>query len=168
MNQYKEALQEWLEWYEQPELMRHQPPVSKTKELLKDTSHIPADFNEFWEVYGYKVKRLMAQRAWGKLSMVEREQAVKAIPAYRAYLKRTGISQAHPSTYINQRYWDTDWSELNTEEKSRYPDTYDREYERRLTPDQMQLYWRHLRQLGWRREQIGNGTFKWVESKFIM
>ena len=70
-------------------------------------------FNAFWDTYGYKVKRVMAERSWKKLSEADRIKAFLGLGSYNSYLKRNnGIAKAHPSTYLNQRYFEDEWHKV--------------------------------------------------------
>lgn len=67
-------------------------------------------FEVFWNAYGHKVKRQMAMKSWTKLSDDDKIAALAGIKHYLGYLKRKkNIEKAHPSTYLNQRYWEDEW-----------------------------------------------------------
>ncbi|WP_238784300.1 hypothetical protein [Blattabacterium cuenoti] len=71
---------------------------------------IPSDlsFNRFWTDYKYKVgKKKMAENIWNRMSLSDRVKALSYIPKYLDHVKRTGHDQAYPTTYLNQRYFDT-------------------------------------------------------------
>lgn len=75
---------------------------------------IDMSFETFWNTYQNKVKRSMAIKAWDKISDPEKIAALAGIKPYFNYLKRKrGIDKAHPSTYLNQKYWDSDWGSVH-------------------------------------------------------
>lgn len=63
-------------------------------------------FSTFWKLYKLPVKKVLAARAWERLSKADRRNAIAHIPIYDKFLQRKHIAKAHPSTYINQRYWE--------------------------------------------------------------
>ena len=70
-------------------------------------------FDAFMEAYGYKVKRVMAERAWKKLNKADHIKAFLGLKGYNNHLKRNnGIAKAHPSTYLNQRYFEDEWHKV--------------------------------------------------------
>lgn len=73
---------------------------------------IPADltFDAFWEAYDNKVKRVMAEKLWEKLSETDKIKCFLALPGYNAYLARKGTSKALMPTFINQKYYEDDWN----------------------------------------------------------
>jgi hypothetical protein len=72
------------------------------------------EFDTFWDVYKYKIKRVVAERAWKKLSKADRINAIKGIEKYDGFLKRKhNQSKANPATYLNQRYWEDNYGSLN-------------------------------------------------------
>ena len=70
----------------------------------------PITFDTFYDLYKYKIKPKAARAAWAKLSHVNQIKAIQGINAYMKYLKRTRTGQAHPSTYLNGEYFDSDWN----------------------------------------------------------
>lgn len=70
-------------------------------------------FDMFWNAYKYKVKRVMAEKAWNKLSTDDQIRAVAGIKHYDSFLKRKrNMEKAHASTYLNQRYWEDNWASV--------------------------------------------------------
>ena len=70
---------------------------------------VPDRFEEFWDVYGLKVKRPKAVEAWRKATRGKPEMAeriITAARAYRAWLDTGDTPQAHPTTWLNQGRWD--------------------------------------------------------------
>ncbi len=67
-------------------------------------------FDTFWNAYKHKLKRVMAEKAWSKLSDVDKIAAIAGIKHYDGYLNRKrNVEKAHASTYLNQRYWEDEW-----------------------------------------------------------
>lgn len=63
-------------------------------------------FETFWKAYRNPVKKIMSQRAWNRLSKLDRRNAIAYIKIYDNYLFRKGVAKAAPSTYLNQKYWE--------------------------------------------------------------
>lgn len=70
-------------------------------------------FEAFWNAYNHKVKKVVSERAWNRLSKKDRLDALKAIKSYEGYLHRKGIAKAHPATYLNQRYWEDSFASVH-------------------------------------------------------
>ena len=77
-----------------------------------DKSNDPMDdplFEEFWNEYGYKVKRKTAERAWNKLHVSDHPGLFDAIMAGLARAKASRQWQdgyaPHPSTWLNGERW---------------------------------------------------------------
>lgn len=62
-------------------------------------------FDTFWDLYDYKVKKVVSERSWKRLGKKAQLDAIAYIPTYKNYLKRKHIQQAAASTYLNQSYW---------------------------------------------------------------
>jgi len=77
-------------------------------------SEIPTfTFDDFYTAYNYKVKRVVAERAWKKLTQVDKMNAVAGIKKYDGFLHRkVSQSKANPATYLNQRYWEDEYGSL--------------------------------------------------------
>ena len=68
-------------------------------------------FETFWNAYSNKVKRVVTEKAWEKLSDVDKIAALAGIKHYDRYLSRKrGQAKAHGATYLNQRYWEDDFA----------------------------------------------------------
>lgn len=66
-------------------------------------------FQTFWELYPRKVAKKAAEKSWQRLSQLEKEEALKALPNHIKYwqLKQTEKEFiAHPATWLNQGRWD--------------------------------------------------------------
>lgn len=70
-------------------------------------------FETFWNTYNHKVKKVMAENAWKRLSNRDKMEALAGIKPYNGYLHRKGIAKAHPSTYLNQRYWEDNYGSIH-------------------------------------------------------
>ena len=69
-------------------------------------SHIPTDlsFAAFWKAYGNtKCSKILAEKAYSKLTEAERAAAISYIPRYNA--ERGTEAQCHATTYINGKRW---------------------------------------------------------------
>lgn len=47
----------------------------------------------------------------------------------------------------------------------KFPDVYDREFEKNLPSDKLPAYWQHLRSKGWEKQQTGSGVKVWKRPK---
>ncbi|PDS22400.1 hypothetical protein [Flavobacterium branchiophilum] len=87
---------------------------SKDKKYTKvfDIEKSPADlsFEALWNLYDNKVKKYEAEKSFKKLKEADIIKSFLAVPGYNKYLQRKGIAKAHLSTFINQRYFEDDWS----------------------------------------------------------
>ncbi len=62
------------------------------------------DFEAFWEVWPKKVAKKKAESAWGKLSMLEKREAMEALPNHIKHweIKKTHIDFIpYPASWIN-------------------------------------------------------------------
>jgi len=67
-------------------------------------------FEMFWNAYKYKVKKVLAEKAWEKLSDDDKIRAIAGIRHYDAFLfRKRGQDKAYPSTYLAQRYWEDEF-----------------------------------------------------------
>lgn len=78
-----------------------------TSKYFKITINKPiADFELFWKMYDHKIKRVVSEKSWSRLSAAQRLKATDYIKTYKGYLSRKGVAQAAASTYLNQHYWE--------------------------------------------------------------
>lgn len=63
-------------------------------------------FEDFWERYGYKVDKKRALDKWKKLKPAEQRRAVEYISKYKNELRRTGVAQMYPKTYLQNKIWE--------------------------------------------------------------
>lgn len=77
------------------------------KEYLNKKDNVP--FEEFWDAYAYKKDKFKAEKRWNKLSMDTQRYIIDiAVPRYNRYLKVTGVSKAHPTSWLNACRWKDD------------------------------------------------------------
>jgi uncharacterized protein YdaU (DUF1376 family) len=75
-------------------------------------------FEEWWELYDYKISKKKAQSLWNKLNEQEKDLALQSVQAYvqstpdKTYRK-------HPSTYLNQKCFNDEIITRNTTSQSR-------------------------------------------------
>lgn len=67
-------------------------------------------FEALWDLYQNKVKRVESEKQFNKLKEADIIKCFLSIPGYNKYLQKKGIAKAHLSTFINQRYFEDDWS----------------------------------------------------------
>lgn len=67
-------------------------------------------FDSLWNLYNHKVKRVEAEKQFQKLKEADVIKCFLAIPGYHQYLQQKKVAQAHLSTFINQRYYEDEWS----------------------------------------------------------
>lgn len=79
------------------------------KENFEIEKNLPVlNFEAIWNLYNYKVKKVFAEKQWDKLNDADRVKCFLHIPKYLKRIAKSKESQAHLSTYINQRYFDDD------------------------------------------------------------
>ncbi len=82
-------------------------PWTKKKNIEVIVGKPNITFDVFWKCYDYPLKKVMAERAWNKLSKNDKISAIEGIKRYNGFLHRkVSQSKAYPSTYLNQRYWE--------------------------------------------------------------
>ena len=80
----------------------------KVFEIQKSVANL--SFDALWNLYDNKVKKYEAEKVFSKLKEADVIKCFIAIPGYNQYLLRKGIAKAHLSTFINQHYYEDDWS----------------------------------------------------------
>ena len=75
-----------------------------------DTQEEGLTFNDFYKLYPLKKSKQQAERAWNKLSLKDKKEAVAILPTYIADCARCRRNLKHPSTFLNQRTWEDDFS----------------------------------------------------------
>ncbi len=81
---------------------------------LKDNFEITIEtpdltFDNFWNLYNYKVKKFEAEKAFKKLKEADVIKCFLALPGYDKHLQKTGTAKAHLSTFINRHYYEDEW-----------------------------------------------------------
>lgn len=75
-------------------------------------------FDYFWDLYGKKVARPVARKAWDKLTLLERHDACVGLKDRVAHDRewlvkdddgRPGKFKPRASTYLNQHRWEDHW-----------------------------------------------------------
>lgn len=66
-------------------------------------------FEAFWTKYNLKVKRESAEKAFNKLSLVDKIKCFNKLPQYDAYLTKSGIAKAHLVTWLNQKRYNDEY-----------------------------------------------------------
>lgn len=81
---------------------------NKVFEIEKSSANL--SFEALWNLYDNKVKRVECEKQFNKLKEADVIKLFLSVPKYKDYLQRKRIAQAHLSTFINQRYFEDDWS----------------------------------------------------------
>jgi hypothetical protein len=85
--------------------------IGKLKVNFEITIGTPdLSFEALWNLYDNKVKKFECEKSFKKLKEADIIKCFLAIPGYNKYLQRKGVAKAHLSTFINQRYFEDDWS----------------------------------------------------------
>ncbi|AOW08723.1 hypothetical protein [Flavobacterium gilvum] len=66
-------------------------------------------FETFWLKYNLKVKKEASQKAFEKLSLVEKIKCFNALKKYDEFLAKTGQAKAHLVTWINQKRFNDEY-----------------------------------------------------------
>ena len=70
-------------------------------------------FELFWKAYNYKIKKVVTQRAWQRLSQSDKINAIAGVKNYDGFLHRkVSQAKANPATYLNQRYWEDSYGSV--------------------------------------------------------
>lgn len=80
----------------------------KVFEIEKSVANL--SFEALWNLYDNKVKKFECEKSFKKLKEADIIKCFLSIPGYNKYLQRKGVAKAHLSTFINQRYFEDDWS----------------------------------------------------------
>lgn len=83
---------------------------NKSKSVSNDTQKEDELFTIFWDKYGYKKGKENAKKAWRKLNDKEKDLAIKAIDEYKEDCRRNQRQMKHPTTYLNQKTWNDDFT----------------------------------------------------------
>lgn len=66
-------------------------------------------FEAFWVKYNLKVKKESAQKAFEKLSLVDKIKCFNALKKYDEFLLKTGQAKAHLVTWLNQKRYNDEY-----------------------------------------------------------
>lgn len=84
------------------------------KSVSNDTQKVEEEtglsFNDFYKLYPLKKSKQQAEKSWNRLSKADRQEAIDKLPAYIADCIQEKRSFKHPSTYLNQRTWEDDFT----------------------------------------------------------
>lgn len=72
--------------------------------MLEDYS-----FDAFWTKYNLKVKKELSQKAFEKLSLVDKILCFAKLPKYDESLQKTRQNKAHMVTWINQKRFNDEY-----------------------------------------------------------
>lgn len=61
------------------------------------------DFENFWQLYNYKVKKELSEKAWNKLNDADKIKCFLRLKKYNQILASSGQAKAHLVTWINQK-----------------------------------------------------------------
>ena len=73
---------------------------------------LPTDlsFDAFWSAYAYKVgEKPKCVARWNKMSDADRLDCLNSIKQYDKFLQRKGTAKKYPESYLNNRFWESDW-----------------------------------------------------------
>jgi len=131
---FKETADEWLFQYRPDGIIYSFTNIKGTRILsLLDNNQFPAtinrmeewtkykkavnieliledySFDAFWEKYNLKVKKEPAQKAFEKLSLVDKIKCFAKLKDYDAHLIKTGVAKAHLVTWLNQKRYNDEY-----------------------------------------------------------
>lgn len=86
--------------------------VEISKAITITEVHEVPTFEQFWELYNYKVSKHKVTKLWEKLTDSDKLEAVMSIKPYDKYVESRGIAKKYPDTYIRNRDFETDWRSL--------------------------------------------------------
>jgi phage pi2 protein 07 len=66
-------------------------------------------FESFWNKYDLKQKKEFAEKAFNKLSLVDKIKCFAKLPSYDAYVKAKGINKQLMVTWINQKRYNDEF-----------------------------------------------------------
>lgn len=75
------------------------------KEFTVTKGEPDLSFENFWNTYNNKAKKIKAQELWKKLSKNDRFNAIAFIKRYDNWLRLKGTAKALPDTYLRQKRW---------------------------------------------------------------
>ncbi|MDN3673099.1 hypothetical protein QWY99_08570 [Flavobacterium branchiarum] len=66
-------------------------------------------FDAFWKKYNLKIKKDASEKAFEKLTLVEKIKCFNALKKYDEFLAKTGQAKAHLVTWINQKRFNDEY-----------------------------------------------------------
>ena len=78
------------------------------------------EFDKFWENWPKKVAKKKAESAWSKLTLLEKREAMEALPKHIKYweIKKTHIDFVpYPASWINAARWEDELDMTPAKEK---------------------------------------------------
>lgn len=123
------------------------------------------DFDIFWSLYDNKVgNKKECEKKWNSLTEKIKEQIIDILPEWKKTISATQ-TMPYPATFLNQERWNDEFKSVETKVKSMYPNNYDKMFEAKLSMQQCQEYWKHLRSLGYsaKKDRVGN-TIDWIKT----
>jgi len=120
-------------------------------------------FASVWKIYDYKKNKKKSKVKWLSLSKKDQELAIAHIPSYvkTTYTDNRYPTRKHLVFYLNAETWN---DEITVQNDSKFPDEYSKQFENSLkTTEELQEYWRHLRNLGCRPIKTSGRTKEWIK-----
>lgn len=123
-------------------------------------------FSDFWNLYGYKIgDKKNCEKIWDKLIYDTQKIIIASLPDWKTNILKIQAALPYPETYLNQERWNDEINIPEAKIKSMFPDYYDKMFESKLSMQQCQEYWKHLRGLGFtaKKDRVGN-TIDWTKT----
>lgn len=79
--------------------------IKQSKKLKAAEVPFDLSFDNFFNLYNYRVGKKEAQKAYERLSDEQKTKAILAIAAYDKHWTAKGQAKAYASTYINKEYY---------------------------------------------------------------
>ena len=83
---------------------------SISNDIQKVEEETGLSFNDFYKLYPLKKSKQQAEKSWNRLSKADRQEAIDKLQAYIDDCRIEKRSFKHPSTYLNQRTWEDDFT----------------------------------------------------------
>lgn len=117
-------------------------------------------FQTFWKLYDKKVGKVTCFRRWNNLKKEDQEQIMTNLPAYIDSTPDK-MFRMNPQTYLNQEAWNDEIIDRSAATGGGMPNSYDPQYERKLSPQETINYHKHLVSLGFVKSYSGTGGTSW-------
>lgn len=86
-------------------------------------------FDNFWGIYGYKVSKSDAEKAWNKLKDEQKFECIAKLPKWLEHQKSNKKFMPYPATFINQKRWEDELEDFTDVEEvvdtTKYANPYD-------------------------------------------